>query len=91
MELSVVAQQPAQSLLGTAAAPKPTPLTQTAAVGVIVPPPDIRSVVDKTAQFVARNGTEFEKRCGRWRENEAGGPHTLPAQHPCQRAQQCEV
>ena len=24
--------------------------------GVIIPPPDIRAVVDKTAQFVARNG-----------------------------------
>ena len=24
--------------------------------GVIIPPPEIRAVVDKTAQFVARNG-----------------------------------
>ena len=31
-------------------------------VGVIIPPPDIRSVVDKTAQFVARNGKSFESR-----------------------------
>lgn len=31
-------------------------------VGVIVPPPDIRAVVDKTAQFVARNGKSFEER-----------------------------
>jgi splicing factor 3A subunit 1 len=31
-------------------------------VGVIIPPPDIRSVVDKTAQFVARNGKSFEAR-----------------------------
>jgi splicing factor 3A subunit 1 len=29
---------------------------------MIHPPPDIRSIVDKTAQFVARNGPEFEKR-----------------------------
>jgi splicing factor 3A subunit 1 len=36
--------------------------TQTHAVGVIVPPPDIRAIVDKTATFVARNGPEFEKR-----------------------------
>lgn len=36
--------------------------TQTKAIGVIVPPPDIRAIVDKTAAFVARNGTEFEKR-----------------------------
>jgi hypothetical protein len=30
--------------------------------GVIIPPPEIRAVVDKTAQFVARNGKSFEKR-----------------------------
>jgi splicing factor 3A subunit 1 len=28
--------------------------------GVIIPPPEIRAVVDKTAQFVARNGKSFE-------------------------------
>ena len=31
-------------------------------VGVIIPPPDIRTVVDKTAMFVARNGKSFETR-----------------------------
>ncbi len=31
-------------------------------IGVIVPPPDIRAVVDKTAQFVAKNGKSFEER-----------------------------
>lgn len=31
--------------------------TQTRAIGVIQPPPDIRAIVDKTAQFVAKNGT----------------------------------
>eukprot|EP01035_Chromulina_nebulosa_P019805 gene19805-25747_t len=30
--------------------------------GVIVPPPDIRAVVDKTATFVARNGKSFEQK-----------------------------
>lgn len=30
--------------------------TQTHAIGIIVPPPDIRAIADKTAQFVARNG-----------------------------------
>ena len=30
--------------------------TQTHAIGIIHPPPDIRAIVDKTAQFVARNG-----------------------------------
>ena len=34
----------------------------TRAVGIIQPPPDIRAIVDKTAQFVARNGPDFEKR-----------------------------
>ncbi|MCO5571131.1 hypothetical protein L7F22_024863 [Adiantum nelumboides] len=36
--------------------------TQTKTIGMIHPPPDIRSIVDKTAQFVARNGPEFERR-----------------------------
>ena len=30
--------------------------------GVIIPPPDIRAVADKTAQFVARNGKSFEQK-----------------------------
>jgi hypothetical protein len=30
--------------------------TQTKAIGVILPPPDIRAIVDKTAQFVAKHG-----------------------------------
>lgn len=30
--------------------------------GVIIPPPDIRAVADKTAQFVARNGKDFEQK-----------------------------
>ena len=30
--------------------------------GVIIPPPEIRAVADKTAQFVARNGKNFEQR-----------------------------
>ena len=30
--------------------------SHTRALGVIQPPPDIRAIVDKTAQFVARNG-----------------------------------
>lgn len=49
---------------GAAAATRPVPsvATQTKTIGMIHPPPDIRSIVDKTAQFVARNGPEFEKR-----------------------------
>ncbi|KAJ1512771.1 hypothetical protein HMI54_007772 [Coelomomyces lativittatus] len=34
---------------------------------VILPPPEIRNVVDKTANFVARNGIQFEEKI---RENE---------------------
>ncbi|CAK4157789.1 unnamed protein product [Aphanomyces euteiches] len=30
--------------------------------GLIYPPPEIRAVVDKTAQFVARNGRSFERK-----------------------------
>lgn len=30
--------------------------TQTHKIGLIYPPPDIRAIVDKTAQFVAKNG-----------------------------------
>lgn len=32
------------------------PATQTGAIGLILPPHDIRGIADKTAQFVARNG-----------------------------------
>jgi splicing factor 3A subunit 1 len=31
-------------------------------VGVIIPPPDIRSVVDKSAESVAKNGKSFEEK-----------------------------
>lgn len=30
--------------------------TQTAPIGIITPPPDIKAIVDKTATFVAKNG-----------------------------------
>ena len=40
-------------------------------VGLIVPPPEIRSIVEKTAQFVARNGENFEHKI---RQNEAQNP-----------------
>ncbi|KAJ3035287.1 splicing factor 3a, subunit 1 [Rhizophlyctis rosea] len=32
------------------------------AVGMIIPPPEIRTIVEKTADFVARNGAQFEER-----------------------------
>ncbi|KAI5385625.1 probable splicing factor 3A subunit 1 [Lathyrus oleraceus] len=36
--------------------------THTRTIGIIHPPPDIRTIVDKTSQFVAKNGLDFEKR-----------------------------
>jgi splicing factor 3A subunit 1 len=30
--------------------------THTHTIGLIVPPPDIKAIADKTSQFVARNG-----------------------------------
>nr|XP_043613960.1 probable splicing factor 3A subunit 1 [Erigeron canadensis] len=36
--------------------------THARTIGIIHPPPDIRTIVDKTASFVAKNGPEFEKR-----------------------------
>lgn len=52
--------------------------TQTRAVGVIIPPPDIRAIVDKTATFVARNGPEFEKRILGSEKNNAKFNFLLP-------------
>lgn len=43
-------------------APQVVVPTQTKSIGIIHPPPDIRSIVDKTATFVARNGPDFEKK-----------------------------
>ncbi|XP_065840413.1 splicing factor 3A subunit 1-like isoform X2 [Oscarella lobularis] len=40
-------------------------------VGIIYPPPEVRNIVDKTANFVARNGIEFEIRI---RQNEQDNP-----------------
>lgn len=42
-------------------------ITHTRAVGVILPPPDIRAIIDKTAQFVSKNG-ELHAFC----ENDGG-------------------
>eukprot|EP00794_Sanderia_malayensis_P016898 gene16898-18604_t len=40
-------------------------------IGIIYPPPESKDIVDKTANFVARNGPEFEERI---RANEANNP-----------------
>jgi splicing factor 3A subunit 1 len=34
----------------------------TKSIGLIQPPPDMKSIVDKTAAFVAKNGPQFEQR-----------------------------
>ncbi|KAJ4847003.1 hypothetical protein Tsubulata_017730, partial [Turnera subulata] len=36
--------------------------THTRTIGIIHPPPDIRTIVDMTAPFVSKHGPEFEKR-----------------------------
>ncbi|KAL5723011.1 hypothetical protein ACHQM5_006459 [Ranunculus cassubicifolius] len=36
--------------------------THTKPLGIIYPPPDIRSIVDKTVSFVSKNGPDFERR-----------------------------
>jgi|TARA_B110001469_G_scaffold120113_1_gene128305 hypothetical protein len=54
MSLALVPGQTAQTVT-----PSGAPATVN---GVLQPPPDIKSIVDKTAQFVARNGPEFEQR-----------------------------
>ncbi|KAK9677167.1 hypothetical protein RND81_11G125200 [Saponaria officinalis] len=36
--------------------------THTRTIGIIHPPPDIRNIIDKTSQFVAKNGPDFERR-----------------------------
>ncbi|XP_050373101.1 probable splicing factor 3A subunit 1 [Argentina anserina] len=48
--------------LDRADAPPASVATHTRTIGIIHPPPDIRSIVDKTSQFVAKNGPDFEKR-----------------------------
>lgn len=37
--------------------------TQTHEIGLIVPPPDIKAIADKTAQFVAKNGAILSYSC----------------------------
>ena len=59
-ESQVIEEEQNQS--NSASVPAPvTVATHTRTIGIIHPPPDIRTIVDKTAQFVAKNGPEFEK------------------------------
>jgi splicing factor 3A subunit 1 len=47
--------------------------------GIIYPPIDIRTIVDKTAQFVARNGREFESRIVGHESNNAKFSFLVPS------------
>jgi len=38
--------------------------TQTKAIGIILPPPDIRAIIDKTSQFVAKHGASLDHSLG---------------------------
>merc|ERR1719161_2647742 len=44
-------------------------MAETQTTGIIYPPPDIRGVIDTTAQFVAKHGPEFEQRVLREQSN----------------------
>ena len=50
--------------------------------GIIRPPPEVRVVVDKTAQFVARNGKGFEERILNSDEGKTAKFHFLKTYHP---------
>ncbi|KAJ6996811.1 hypothetical protein D5086_010379 [Populus alba] len=58
----VVEQQPREDRPASEEQSRAPVATHTRTIGIIHPPPDIRSIVDKTSQFVAKNGPEFEKR-----------------------------
>ena len=72
MSLALVPGQSAQTVT-----PSGAPATVN---GVLQPPPDIKSIVDKTAQFVARNGPEFEQRilCVMLNPQTCPQPHASP-------------
>ncbi|XP_057455152.1 probable splicing factor 3A subunit 1 [Lotus japonicus] len=55
-------ERPSDEEQRASAPPPATVATHTRTIGIIHPPPDIRTIVDKTSQFVAKNGPEFEKR-----------------------------
>jgi len=59
MAAAVAAAVPAQP---AAMEEDDAPEFSTQAVGIIQPPPDMKSIVEKTAAFVAKNGPQFEQR-----------------------------
>ena len=50
--------------------------------GIIIPPPEIRAVVDKTAQFVARNGKSFENKIANSAEGKTAKFNFMKAYDP---------
>ncbi|GLJ36513.1 hypothetical protein SUGI_0733490 [Cryptomeria japonica] len=61
-DINAVENKEIQNLSNLSISGSESVATHTKTIGIIHPPPDIRNIVDKTAQFVARNGPEFEKR-----------------------------
>ncbi|KAI3955482.1 hypothetical protein MKW92_006774 [Papaver armeniacum] len=53
---------PSDGNLGTLPSTPASVATHTRTIGIIHPPPDIRTIVDKTAHFVAKNGPDFVKK-----------------------------
>ena len=58
MSAGAVAAAPAAA----ATADDDAPESHTKQIGIIQPPPDMKSIVEKTAAFVAKNGPQFEAR-----------------------------
>jgi len=51
---------------------------ETAVVGLIYPPPEVRNIVDKTAAFVAKNGIEFLSKIAAEKKGQAKFKFLLP-------------
>lgn len=71
--------------MATTAAATPS---NSAGVGIIYPPPEVRNIVDKTAAFVAKNGLDFAERIRKEKEGEVkfnflnpGNPYHVYFQH----------
>jgi splicing factor 3A subunit 1 len=58
----MAAAAPAAAAAAAAMEEDDAPESSRKAVGVIQPPPDMKSIVEKTAAFVAKNGPQFEQR-----------------------------
>jgi hypothetical protein len=52
----------ADAAVADAGVPEVGDAPATKSIGLIQPPPDMKSIVDKTAAFVAKNGPQFEQR-----------------------------